>query len=227
MAKPSVHAPMAPPSRRAANGRACSAASVLVVTGSYTDDRGCGLTSPGACQSARPRCVWRGDASTLRPVPPYGRDHRGARALRSRAGCGGHDRATGQLGRRSVHGGGAEREGAAAPGTEQRALSSTVQHKLQSHGAEGRRLAQIVRTTAPAQAATPKRSQPSGKAADPAVQALGRGAAGARAARRLAARLRRQGDRRRLGLGRDGSRPAAAAGGEHHGARSRRAVASP
>jgi hypothetical protein len=61
-------------------------------------------------------------------------------------------------------------KGPKAPGTEQRALSSTVQHKLQSHGAEGRRLAQIVRTTAPAQAATPKRSQPKRKAGDPAVK---------------------------------------------------------
>ena len=48
-------------------------------------------------------------------------------------------------------------KGPSAPGTQQRALSSTVQRKLQSQGAEGRRLAQIVRTTAPAQTATTKR----------------------------------------------------------------------
>jgi hypothetical protein len=51
-------------------------------------------------------------------------------------------------------------KGPSAPGTQQRALSSTVQRKLQSHGAEGRQLAQIVKTTAPAQPATTKRSQP-------------------------------------------------------------------
>ena len=51
-------------------------------------------------------------------------------------------------------------KGPSAPGTQQRALSSTVQRKLQSQGAEGRKLAQIVRTTAPAQTATTKRSKP-------------------------------------------------------------------
>ena len=58
-------------------------------------------------------------------------------------------------------------KGPSAPGTPQRALSSTVQRKLQSHGAEGRQLAQIVKTTAPAQPATTKRSQPNRSAAGP------------------------------------------------------------
>jgi hypothetical protein len=51
-------------------------------------------------------------------------------------------------------------KGPSAPGTQQRALSSAVQRKLQSQGAEGRRLAQIVRTTAPAQPATSERPKP-------------------------------------------------------------------
>ena len=40
------------------------------------------------------------------------------------------------------------------------AKGPSAQRKLQSQGAEGRKLAQIVRTTAPAQTATTKRSKP-------------------------------------------------------------------
>ena len=45
-----------------------------------------------------------------------------------------------------------------------------MQRKLQSQGAEGRRLAQIVKTTAPARPATTKPAQPNRKAGDPAVK---------------------------------------------------------
>jgi hypothetical protein len=51
-------------------------------------------------------------------------------------------------------------KGPSAPGTRQRALSFAVQRKLQSQGAEGRRLAQIVRNTAPRQQAASTRSRP-------------------------------------------------------------------
>jgi hypothetical protein len=61
-------------------------------------------------------------------------------------------------------------KGPSAPGTQQRALSSTVQRKLQGQGAEGRRLEQIVKTTAPALPAVTKPSQPTRKATDPAVK---------------------------------------------------------
>ena len=61
-------------------------------------------------------------------------------------------------------------KGPAAPGTQGHALSSTVQRKLQSQGPEGRRLARIVNTTAPARPATTKPARPARKAAIPAVK---------------------------------------------------------
>ena len=82
-------------------------------------------------------------------------------------------------------------KGPSAPGTQQRALSSTVQRKLQSQGAEGRRLAQIVRTTAPAQTATTKRSKPDQHGQASRGSAFGLVAPGRRAARGPAAGLRR------------------------------------
>jgi hypothetical protein len=59
-------------------------------------------------------------------------------------------------------------KGPSAPGTQRDALSSAAQRQLESQGAEGRRLARIVNTTAPAPPATTKRSQPSRKATAPA-----------------------------------------------------------
>jgi hypothetical protein len=61
-------------------------------------------------------------------------------------------------------------KGPAAPGTQGHALSSAVQRKLQSQGAEGRRLAQIVNTTAPARPATTKPPRATRKAGAPAVK---------------------------------------------------------
>ena len=58
-------------------------------------------------------------------------------------------------------------KGPAAPGTQQGALSSTTQRKLQSQGADGRRLAQIVSTTAPVRPATTKTPRADRKAAAP------------------------------------------------------------
>jgi hypothetical protein len=87
-------------------------------------------------------------------------------------------------------------KGPSAPGTQQRALSSTVKRKLQSHGAEGRQLAQIVKTTAPAQPATTKRSQPKRGATGPAVthQAASRPAPVPRGASPLASVAKAIGD---------------------------------
>jgi hypothetical protein len=56
-------------------------------------------------------------------------------------------------------------KGPSAPGGQQGALSSTVQRKLQSQGADGQRLAQIVKTTAPVRSGTTKPSRPTRKAA--------------------------------------------------------------
>ena len=58
-------------------------------------------------------------------------------------------------------------KGPSTPGTQQGALSSTAQRQLRSQGADGRRLAQIVKTTAPARPATSTSSQSKHKAAGP------------------------------------------------------------
>ena len=111
-------------------------------------------------------------------------------------------------------------QGPAAPGTPQRALLSAVQRKLQSQGAEGRQLAQIVkattRSTHHALAAQASSPSPAGE--------RGRRPAGAPPFGDSDCR-RRQGHRRRR-IGRDGSRAAAAAGREPR-CRRARAVASP
>jgi hypothetical protein len=59
-------------------------------------------------------------------------------------------------------------QGPSAPGTQRHALSSDAQRQLQSHGAEGRRLARIVNTTAPATPATTRRPQSNRNRKDPA-----------------------------------------------------------
>jgi hypothetical protein len=61
-------------------------------------------------------------------------------------------------------------KGPSAPATQQRALSSAVRRKLQRQGADGRRLAQIVNTTAPARPASPKSARANAEGADPAVK---------------------------------------------------------
>ena len=58
-------------------------------------------------------------------------------------------------------------KGPAAPGTPQAALSSAVQRRLQSQGAEGRQLEQIVKATAPARPTTG--SRPKREATGPAA----------------------------------------------------------
>ena len=61
-------------------------------------------------------------------------------------------------------------KGPSAPGTQQGALSSTRQRKLQSQGADRRRLAQIVNTTPPPPPARAKPARPNRKAGAPAVK---------------------------------------------------------
>ena len=119
-------------------------------------------------------------------------------------------------------------KGPAAPGTQGHALSSTVQRKLQSQGAEGRRLAQIVNTTAPVRpATTTKPARSNRKAGTPAVKhaAADRPAPLPRGDSPLASVAKAIGDG--SGSGGMGAVPAAPADREHHRARGGRAVASP